>query len=248
MLIRGLASLGRWDGSTFIHAEGALYSGDAISDLRTQKNTLSVWYSSTPVEENDAIVAMCLNRSSLDKFVYVVFDEEELDKYNISYELVVGRSEDIIKEGILNQHRDLTNIDYNQMGIIAGIIHDKVISNRAVTKSKKAIAELIIKAVRESKVKYNNRNQVIVESYNFLKVDKPEADLVPESEVIKNQEKVIEDLKSTIVSLKTKELSLLDTITNLRDFKKSACDSKFFQRLIFAFRILFKPKIFDVPR
>lgn len=102
MLIRGLASVGRWDGSTFIQREGAHFSGEAIADLRTQKNTLSVWYMSSSLEEKDAIAAMCLNRSSLDKFVYLTIDEDEFDRVSISYEKFWGNLMMLQKEKYLN--------------------------------------------------------------------------------------------------------------------------------------------------
>lgn len=242
MLIRGLASLGRWDGTTFINRSGALYSGDAISDLRTRKNTLSVWYYNTPVEEEDAIVALCLNRSSLDKFVYIAFEEAELDGSNITYEPVIGKSEDIIKEEVLGQHRDLTNLDYTQMGIIAEMIHSKVKSQQAITKSKKAVAELIVKAIKDAKVKYNNKNQVIVDSYELLGKDKPVEDLVPDFEIIKKLETDISELNTKILEMQVQKDTMSATLEELKDFKDSACKSKILGRLQFAAKLLFCPK------
>ena len=43
MLIRSIASLARWDGTTIVNRPDATIAGDVISDLRTQSNTLSVW-------------------------------------------------------------------------------------------------------------------------------------------------------------------------------------------------------------
>lgn len=241
MLIRGLASMGRWDGTTFINRSGALYSGDAISDLRTRKNTLSVWYYNTPIEEEDAIVALCLNRSSLDKFVYIAFEEAELDSSNITYEPVLGKSDDVIKEDVLGQHRDLTNLDYTQLGIIAEMIHSKVKSKLAITKSKKDVAKLIVKAIKDAKVKYNNKNQVIVDSYELLGKDKPVEDFVPDTEIIKRQEDEINELNTTISEMQAQKEAMSATLVELEDFKDSACKSKIWGRLKFATMILFRP-------
>ena len=54
MLIRGIASLARWDGSTFVRRPDATTAGDVISDLRTQNNTLSVWRADSQEDINDA--------------------------------------------------------------------------------------------------------------------------------------------------------------------------------------------------
>lgn len=239
MLIRGLASVGRWDGSTFIQREGAHFSGDAIADLRTQKNTLSVWYMSSSLEEKDAIVAMCLNRSSLDKFVYVTIDEDEFDRASISYEKALGKSDDVAKREILEQHRDLTNLDYDQLGIIARIIHEKVSSKESKTLTKKQVAELVVNAIAESKVQYNNKNAVIVESYNILKKEKPFADCVPVEEILREKDEKISVLEKTVHQLHEENIKSADRIHDLELIENKIYNSNIFVCLKFFFKSLF---------
>ena len=240
MLIRGLASVGRWDGSTFINREGAHFSGDAIADLRTQKNTLSVWYMNSSVEENDAIVAMCLNRSSLDKFVYVTIEEEEFDKASITYERALGKSDDVSKKEILEQHRDLTNLDYDQLGIIAHIIHEKVSSKQSRTLSKKKVAELVVNAIAANKVQYNNKNAVIVESYDLLKKEKPVSDYVPIEDILKKKEEKINNLELTVQQLRENNKECADRIHELEIIENKILKSNRFECLKFLLSSLFR--------
>lgn len=205
--------------STFIKRNGAKFSGDAIADLRTQQNTLSVWFYDSEVEENDAIVALCLNRLSLDKFVYISFKEEELDSHGIAYMKVPGKSNDVAESSILEQHRDLIELDYIQLGEIAELIHNKVSTKNCKTLTKKQVATLIAKAIDDSKVLYNNTNRVIVESYDLLKREKPENDPIPQEEIITKQKDKINELAEIIASLeegqKDKINELTETINSL---------------------------------
>ena len=76
MLIRSIASLSRWDGTTVVNRQDATTAGDVISDLRTQNNTLSVWRADSDEDINDAIVAMSLNRNDVSKMIALLLDED----------------------------------------------------------------------------------------------------------------------------------------------------------------------------
>ena len=78
MLIRSIASLARWDGTTVVNRPDATIAGDVISDLRTQSNTLSVWRADTQEDINDAIIAMSLNRTDVSKMIALLLDENDL--------------------------------------------------------------------------------------------------------------------------------------------------------------------------
>lgn len=127
------------------------------------------------------------------------------------------------------------------MGIIADMIHNKVKFQKAITKSKKDVANLIVKAIDDAKVKYNNKNQVIVESYELLKKNKPVEDFVPDSEELKRQETKINELNSRLSELQNQNSQMEITIGNLLKFKENACKSKIFGRVRFAAKILFFP-------
>ena len=70
-----IGSIPRWDGSQKIERDDALFTGDAIADLRTQGNTLSVWYSKDGSDLNDILVALALSRSRIEKLCYVILDD-----------------------------------------------------------------------------------------------------------------------------------------------------------------------------
>lgn len=129
MLIRGIASLARWDGSTIVHRPDATTAGDVISDLRTQNNTLSVWRADSQEDINDAIVAMSLNRTDVSKIIALLLDEAELSVMQIGFsDTQPGKAPGAI-ESIKQKHRDLVEIDYKRLGILSDymlrIVHDK---------------------------------------------------------------------------------------------------------------------------
>lgn len=129
MLIRGIASLARWDGSTIVHRPDATTAGDVISDLRTQNNTLSVWRADSQEDINDAIVAMSLNRTDVSKMIALLLDEAELSAMQIDFsDTQPGKAPGAI-ESIKQKHRDLVEIDYKRLGSLSDymlrIVHDK---------------------------------------------------------------------------------------------------------------------------
>lgn len=129
MLIRGIASLSRWNGSTVVNRSDATTAGDVISDLRTQNNTLSVWRADSEEDINDAIVAMSLNRTEVSKMVALLLDEKELEAMQIFFsDKLPGKAPGAI-DSIKNKHRDLLEIDYKRLGILSdymlNIVHDK---------------------------------------------------------------------------------------------------------------------------
>ena len=78
-----ISSIGRWDGSQIIERDDALFTGDAISDLRTSNNTLSVWLISYKSELNDILIALALSRNKIDKLSYVEIEEAFIDDLKI---------------------------------------------------------------------------------------------------------------------------------------------------------------------
>lgn len=132
-----IGSIPRWDGSQKIEREDALFTGDAIADLRTQGNTLSVWYSEDGSDLNDILVALALNRTRIEKLCYVILDETYISNLNIHLNKIPGSAPGINNQQILDKHRDLTEIDYWRLGLIAEHIYKRVQEDqkRVVTKS-----------------------------------------------------------------------------------------------------------------
>lgn len=75
-----ISGISKWDGSKAVNRKDYYICGDAIGDLRTTDNKLSVWKADTQEDINDAIVALALNRDSVSKLSYFLLKEEDLDK------------------------------------------------------------------------------------------------------------------------------------------------------------------------
>lgn len=87
MLIRMITGISKWNGSKVVNREDAYICGDAISDLRTRDNKLSVWKADTPEDIDDAIVALALNRDSIQKISCFLLNENDLEKYILKFQM-----------------------------------------------------------------------------------------------------------------------------------------------------------------
>lgn len=159
MLIRSIASLARWDGTTVVNRPDATIAGDVISDLRTQRNTLSVWCADTQEDINDAIIAMSLNRTDVSKMIALLLDENEPASMQItSSSENPGKAPGAI-ESIKKKHRDLVEIDYKRLGELSNymmsVVHNKA---RRIEISKPKLIELLIKYKEENKIILNEVN------------------------------------------------------------------------------------------
>ncbi len=128
-LIRGIASLARWDGTTHVQRHDATTAGDVISDLRTRNNTLSVWCADSEEDIKDAIVAMSLSRTNLSKMVALLIDEADLNAMQIFLSNQFMGDAPGATELIRKKHRDLIEIDYKRLGVLSEhmmkIVHNK---------------------------------------------------------------------------------------------------------------------------
>ena len=159
MLIRSIASLARWDGTTVVNRPDATIAGDVISDLRTQRNTLSVWCADSQEDINDAIVAMSLNRTDVAKMIALLLNENDLAAMQItSSSENPGKAPGAV-DSIKNKHRDLVEIDYKRLGELSEymmkVVHDKA---RRIEISKPNLKKLLIE--------YKDRNKIILDEMN----------------------------------------------------------------------------------
>lgn len=168
MLIRGIASLSRWDGTTVVNRQDATTAGDVISDLRTQNNTLSVWRADSDEDINDAIVAMSLNRNDVSKMIALLLDEEDLLAMQIDFsDKKPGKAPGAI-EDIKKKHRDLLEIDYKRLGVLSDymlrIVHDK---SKRVEVSKPNMKKLLEKYRAEKKIVLDEMNDDLRNNLNW---------------------------------------------------------------------------------
>ena len=159
MLIRSIASLARWDGTTVVNRPDATIAGDVISDLRTQSNTLSVWRADTQEDINDAIIAMSLNRTDVSKMIALLLDENDLASMQItSSSEIPGKAPGAI-ESIKKKHRDLVEIDYKRLGELSkymmSVVHNKA---RIIEITKPNLIKLLIEYKEGKKIILDEMN------------------------------------------------------------------------------------------
>lgn len=148
MLIRRIKSIGCWDPDKIrekINREDATFPGDTISDLKTDHNGLSVWFTPDLTENSlkPILAAMAVSRDALQKMTYVVLDEAELDKIEIYAKETDGIAPGVTDKSILARHRDLIDIDYTRMGLLANYIGSLISSNKGKTANDKMMRNYI---------------------------------------------------------------------------------------------------------
>lgn len=109
-----------WDGTKANLYDKSFGYGDALtSDLRTQKNTLSVWQINDQAELDGVIAALALNRDNVQKLAYIILDEQEIARLGIPLKPQTGQADGMIDSTILNKHVNLDKIDYWRIGYLA---------------------------------------------------------------------------------------------------------------------------------
>lgn len=167
MLIRSVSSFKRWNGERPVHREDALFCGDAVTDLRTSDNTLSVWLANTEEDIEDAVVALTLSKDSPSKLFCLLLDEEDLAKIEIELsdtELGKALGAD---EAILKKHRNMVELDYWRLGYLTQYMMDlaKDATKRRTFSDKKVVE--ILNKYKGNKVKPENVNVKLREKLNW---------------------------------------------------------------------------------
>lgn len=154
MLVRMLGSMAKWDGGVSVTRSDGFLPGDTISDLRTQKNTLSTWeYIDENQELDDIAVALALNRQSAQKLVVVLLDPIELQKIDITHSSAMLGVSPGCPIDILKKHRDLVDLDYWRIGYLAEHI-------LKLMKEKKNYRTYSEKKVRQLLESYRKANRI----------------------------------------------------------------------------------------
>lgn len=141
-----ISSLNKWDKeSNPIIREDPSFPADAITDLKTTRNKLSVWEAVTDDEINDAIVAMALGRDSIAKLCFVYLDENELDRIGIkAIQDESGSAPGIESIDLLNRHMNLQHLDYVRLGSLTDYIYHQLDANKFIIKTKQELNDLLI--------------------------------------------------------------------------------------------------------
>lgn len=147
MLLRMIGSISRWDRTELtVNRPNPTIWGDAISDLRTKKNTLSVWLANSEEEIEIAVVALALGRDEIQKITYVLIDEQDLRGIEIETSDENEGEARGLDEHLLKNHRDLVEIDHKHIGLLAEYIERLTIDKtRWVTVTKPNVKKYLNK-------------------------------------------------------------------------------------------------------
>ena len=123
---------------------------DAVTvDLRTQNNTLSFWCSETEEKLNDAVLAVAANRERIQKIDYVWLKLDELRDDGYTFEKSKGQTPVI---DLVDQHVDITSLDYCQLGKIAKRVMDAIEEKRWNRLNKNEVQNLLQTALDEDRI------------------------------------------------------------------------------------------------
>lgn len=125
--LRMISNMNHWDRDKMDLYPNCFSTGDILlGDLKTDKNTLSLWKFEDDQEKNDLIVAMAMSRQHIQKLVYVVMDDAGINKRGIPLEDELGNADGITDENILKKHVNMTKIDFWRLGYVAEYLCDLV--------------------------------------------------------------------------------------------------------------------------
>lgn len=153
MYIRVVSNIHRWDGTVNLNRPDAKVCGDAITDLKTSNNMLSVWNVDGEEQINESVAVIALGRERLDKVSYVILENNVIEnEINLSFQNNAGKCKPITKEEILKRHRDIVELDSAQLENLAAYMLNRVQEEQNATKDEEDIKKIVAKMVDEKKV------------------------------------------------------------------------------------------------
>lgn len=125
---------------------------DAISDIRTQSNTLSFWKCGEASETDLDEIALALalaNRDRVDKLEIIWIDQEKIRENGIHIALNSG---DTLVVDLKDLHRDLESLTYGKLGSIASQISTALNKGQFKIFTRGQVTKLIEEAVKLGRV------------------------------------------------------------------------------------------------
>lgn len=154
----------KWQGNPELSwlAEDDIQS-DALGDLQTKGNTLSVYEVEDNQEAIDRVVtALAANGEYISNIDYVVIDPAKLLLLSIEMHSTLGDTAD---EEINRQHKDLTQLTVTKILSLASI----VVKSPKTRKLQKAMVRCIAEGIRNKNL---NREKIRLKEEQLQKVDK----------------------------------------------------------------------------
>ncbi|MDE2836438.1 MAG: hypothetical protein OXL97_02870 [Chloroflexota bacterium] len=108
---------GRWLTQSWLTADEL--QADALIDLKTEGNVLSIYRVDTDLEVDRVAVALAANRGSLDNIDYAVFDDSNFPTIGLVVKQQEGETPDTFVDGL---HYDLVNLTVGKLAELAQTI------------------------------------------------------------------------------------------------------------------------------
>ena len=135
--------------------EAGTVQADALSDLKTQGNTLSVWLiDEDRTNLNRIVAALAAGRHRLDKLDYALIDRRRLELLDIQIISKKGNSFDVQANTLW--HQDLTELTGNNLLELAVVMQAKAEFIRA---SKKDVGALIATSINDGFIDSHQINE-----------------------------------------------------------------------------------------
>jgi hypothetical protein len=152
MFLRVVSKMSRWDGSKPVNRPEAKVCGDAITDLKTSENMLSIWMADSDEQIDESAAVVALGRTKLDKVCYVLLDNDALNQINLLLKDNKGECRPVIDDSVLERHRDVIELDSAQLESLSAYMLDQVRHEKCSFKSSGQLKKIITKMISEKKV------------------------------------------------------------------------------------------------
>jgi len=135
---------------------------DAISDLRTQGNTLSVWRVENLNEIDEAVLALAASSKTerIETITIVWEDEEVFLKKGITVNDTVEG--DTVVTDLRPKHRDLSDLSYDSLGVISEIIMNSLNSSNTKRIPRQDVKKILVNAYKNDRIS----EEICTESLN----------------------------------------------------------------------------------
>ncbi len=138
---------------------------DAITScLRTQGNTLSVWEVTSENDMDEAALAIVSVGDHLEAIDVIPMAPEYLKENGIDWEQSDGQTP---VSGLRKNHRDLSNLTYQKIGIIACHVMDKIKAEKWKRYTKGDLTEILEKAINDGRLEVDKLSNSIRKKLNI---------------------------------------------------------------------------------
>lgn len=114
--------------------------------LKTANNCMSTFEVSSETDIDNAILALASNNDQMETFDIVILDKEEIN--NLGF-ICLNTPGNTPVKSLVETHRDISELKYSNIGILAKYIHECVSQGKTVKFTKSEIKAIIAKAIRD---------------------------------------------------------------------------------------------------